>query len=265
MRRPRRVSSLDGRAVGHENERRTDGSGSDDTDGDPDTSDHPNDSGDLDDEDEPADRDETDGQDDRSVRARREQMTVYPLRDRRYLVETAGGSYVVALDAGACSCPDHEIRGSRCKHLRRVAMAVTAGEIPAPDERVGVCAVCGAETFVPFTADGPQLCTRHGFARGDAVRDRETGKLLVVTGVTDRRADEYRTDEARAIDEYPTNTAYGAHEPVVEAVYVESLTPTHGIEDARRYGFPASRLSRADDRLRATDRPAPNDQSNSET
>lgn len=179
---------------------------------------------------------------DRSTRARREPMTVYPLRDRRYLVDTAGGTYVVALDAGTCSCPDHEMRGSRCKHLRRVAMAVTEGALPAPDERVGVCAVCGIETFVPLTAPGPHLCARHGFARGDAAHDRETGKLLVVTGVTDRRADEYRTDEGRPIDEYPTNAEYGTHEPVVEAVYAESLTPTHGIDDARRYGFPASRL-----------------------
>ena len=182
------------------------------------------------------------GDDGRSERAKREPMTVRPLRDRRYVVETDGGTYVVALDAGTCSCPDHEIRGERCKHLRRVAIEVTEGNLPAPDERVGVCAVCGVETFVPLTASGPQLCERHGFERGDAVRDRETGKLLVVTRVTDRRADEYRTDEGRPIDAYPTNAAYGTHEPVVEAVYAESLGPAHGVDDARRYGFPASRL-----------------------
>jgi hypothetical protein len=181
--------------------------------------------------------------DGRSARAKREPMTVRPLRDRRYLVETEGGTYVVALDAGVCDCPDHEIRGSRCKHLRRVAMEVTAGRVPAPDERIGVCAVCGVETFVPFDAAGPQLCERHGFERGDAVHDRETGQLLVVTGVTDERADEYRTDEGRAIDAYATNADYGAHEPVVEAVYAESLGPAHGVDDARRYGFPASRLT----------------------
>ncbi|GAA0514963.1 SWIM zinc finger [Halorubrum aquaticum] len=181
-------------------------------------------------------------EDGRSERAKREPMTVRPLRDRRYVVETDGGTYVVALDSGSCSCPDHEIRGSRCKHLRRVAIEVTEGRLPAPDERIGVCAVCGVETFVPFAASGPRLCERHGFDRGDAVRDRETGKLLVVTHVTERRADEYRTDEGRPIDQYPTNAAYGAHEPVVEAVYAESLGPAHGIDDARRYGFPASRL-----------------------
>ena len=190
------------------------------------------------------DSSETDDEndEDRSRRARHESMTVFPLRDRRYLVDTAGGTYIVALDVGTCSCPDHEIRGSRCKHLRRVAMAVTEGALPAPDERVSVCAVCGVETFVPLTASGPRLCARHGFARGDAVRDRETGKTLVVTGVTDERTDEYRTDEGRLVDEYPTNAEYGAHEPVVEVVYAESLGPTHGVDDARRYGFPASRL-----------------------
>ena len=193
-------------------------------------------------EDDVTDDTTAEGDDGRSERAKREPMTVRPLRDRRYVVETDGGTYVVALDAGTCSCPDHEIRGERCKHLRRVAIEVTEGNLPAPDERVGVCAVCGVETFVPLTASGPQLCERHGFDRGDAVIDRETGKPLVVTRVTDRRADEYRTDEGRPIDEYPTNAAYGAHEPVVEAVYAESLGPAHGVDDARRYGFPASRL-----------------------
>lgn len=184
--------------------------------------------------------------DDRSARARREPMTVRPLRDRRYVVETEGGTYVVALETGTCSCPDHEIRGSRCKHLRRVGIEVTDGRLPAPDERVGVCAVCGIETIVPFGTAGPQLCERHDFERGEAVRDRETGTRLIVAGVTDRRADEYRTDERRRVDAYPTNAAYGAHEPVVEAVYADSLGPAHGLDDARRYGFPASRLVRAD-------------------
>ncbi|WP_459879653.1 hypothetical protein [Halorubrum gandharaense] len=173
-------------------------------------------------------------------------MTVRPLRDRRYVVETDGGTYVVALDAGTCTCPDHAIRDSRCKHLRRVAIEVTEGTVPAPDERVGVCAVCGVRTFVPFDAAGPQLCPRHGFARGEAVRDRETDKLLIVTRVTAERADAYTTDEGRPIADYPTNARYGAHEPVVEAVYVDSLRPTRGVDDARRYGFPASRLLAAE-------------------
>ncbi len=185
--------------------------------------------------------------DGRTRRARSEPMTVRPLRDRRYVVETDGGVYVVALEAGTCTCPDHAIRGSRCKHLRRVAIEVSAGSVPAPDERVGVCAVCGVETFVPLAVTGPQLCGRHEFDPGEPVRDRETGKRLVVTGVTDARADAYRTEEERTIDDYATNADYGAHEPVVEAVYLGSLKPTRDPADAKRYGFPASRLVR--DRL----------------
>jgi len=33
---------------------------------------------------------------------------------------------------GRCTCPDHEHRGARCKHLRRVAIEVTDGEVPPP-------------------------------------------------------------------------------------------------------------------------------------
>ncbi|MFB6280406.1 MAG: SWIM zinc finger family protein [Haloferacaceae archaeon] len=174
----------------------------------------------------------------RAARARTEPMTVRPLRDGRYAVETGGGTYVVALDGGTCTCPDHAIRGARCKHLRRVAMAVTAGRVPAPDERTGACAVCGAALFVPMTADGPRLCDRHERAPGDVVRDRETGGLLVVTGTTGERADEHRTDEGRLVADYPTNDAYGAHEPVVRAVYLAAA----GGDETRRYAFPASRL-----------------------
>jgi|GEM_PF-175607 hypothetical protein len=182
--------------------------------------------------------------DDRSTRAATEEMKVRPLRDRRYVVETDGGTYVVALDAGTCTCPDHAIRGFRCKHLRRVAMEVTAGSIPAPDERVGVCAVCGAETFVPLDAGGSHLCARHGFEPGDVVRDRETDERVVVVAVTTERADTYRTEEDRRVDEYATNAAYGAHEPVVEAVYVDAVRPGRSVSDCRRYAFPASRLVR---------------------
>jgi hypothetical protein len=166
-------------------------------------------------------------------------MTVRPLRDGRYVVETAGGTYVVALDEATCTCPDHAIRGARCKHLRRVAMEVTAGRVPAPDERTGACAVCGAALFVPRTADGPRLCDRHERSPGDVVRDRETGGLLVVRETTTERADAHRTGEGRLVADYPTNAAYGAHEPVVIAVY---LAAGREETDPRRYAFPASRL-----------------------
>jgi len=70
---------------------------------------------------------------DRSARAWTEPMAVRPLGDGRYVVESAGdATYVVDLEAARCSCPDHEIRGARCKHLRRVAIEVTHGRLPAP-------------------------------------------------------------------------------------------------------------------------------------
>lgn len=177
----------------------------------------------------------------RTARAHAEPMTVRPLRDGRYVVETEGGTYVVDLDDGTCTCPDHAIRGARCKHLRRVAMDVSDGHVPAPDQRASACAVCGRRLFVPIRADGAHLCERHDRAPGDIVRDRETGGLLVVTRRTIERADEYRTDEDRLVADYPTNDGYGRHEPVVLAVYLAATG-----DGVRRYAFPASRLARVD-------------------
>ncbi|MFB6080999.1 MAG: SWIM zinc finger family protein [Haloferacaceae archaeon] len=179
-----------------------------------------------------------DRHDARSERARVEPMTVRPLRDGRYVVETDGGTYVVDLVSRTCTCPDHAIRGARCKHLRRVAMEVTAGRVPAPDRRTSACAVCGERLFVPMAARGPQLCARHERAPGDVVRDRETGGLLVVSETTTERADEHRTGEGRLVADYPTNADYGAHEPVVLAVYLAAADD----DEPRRYAFPASRL-----------------------
>ena len=162
--------------------------------------------------------------DERSERALSESMTVRRLPDRRYVVDTDGGTYVVDLDAVSCTCPDHAVRGARCKHLRRAALSVTAGVVPADDR-------------------GSHLCARHAFEPGTVVSDRETGKRLVVTAVTTERADAYRTDADRPLADYESNAAYGAHEPAVEAVYVESLRPGTGLDDLKTYAFPASRLT----------------------
>ena len=71
---------------------------------------------------------------DRSARAWTEPMAVRPLGDGRYVVETArDATYVVDIEEARCSCPDHEIRGARCKHLRRVAIEITAGRLPTPE------------------------------------------------------------------------------------------------------------------------------------
>ena len=191
-----------------------------------------------------------DGLTGRAGRARREPMTVRALRDDTYLVDTDHDAYVVDLDARSCTCPDHAVRGARCKHLRRVAIEVSRGLVPPPGERAGACAVCGARVFVPVGDDGSHLCPTHRPARGEFVRDRETGKLLVVARVTDERADERRTESGRLISEFESNREYGGHEPVVEAVYVAGRRPVDGRVDVsadRRYGFPASRLRRLPD------------------
>ena len=169
-------------------------------------------------------------------------MTVRPLRDSRYVVERGDGTYVVDLEGRTCTCPDHAIRGAHCKHLRRVAIEVTENRVPAPDRRTSACAVCGERLFVPRYDPGPSLCERHDHAPGDVVRDRENGRLLVVVSAAGDRADATRTDERRLVSEYPTNAAYGRHEPVFEAVYVGSLSAGDDVESEKRYSFPASRL-----------------------
>jgi hypothetical protein len=60
-------------------------------------------------------------------------MAVRPLPDGRYAVDSGGAAtYVVDLEAPRCSCPDHEIRGVRCKHMRRVAIEITRDRLPSP-------------------------------------------------------------------------------------------------------------------------------------
>lgn len=192
-----------------------------------------------------------DGFDGRSLRARADPMLVRALRDDRYVVETDSGTYVVDLEGRDCTCPDHAIRGALCKHLRRVAIEVNEGRVPPPGHRTGVCAVCGDRTFVPTHERGPALCPDHALDPGELVRDRETGKLLVVVERTRRRADEATTDDGRVIASFESNADYGDHEPVVEAVYVDALDARRGrldLRGARRYGFPASRLRRLERR-----------------
>jgi len=59
-------------------------------------------------------------------------MTVLPVGGNVYSVTTQSGSEyrVDALEA-RCTCPDHQYRKARCKHIRRVAFAT--GERPIPE------------------------------------------------------------------------------------------------------------------------------------
>lgn len=47
------------------------------------------------------------------------------------VVSQSGREYLVDDRTGTCECPDSEYRGSRCKHLRRVAFATGQRAIPA--------------------------------------------------------------------------------------------------------------------------------------
>lgn len=189
-------------------------------------------------------------------------MTLRPLWDGRLVVETDGGTYVVDSAHERCTCPDHAIRGVRCKHLRRVAIDAAAGYIPPEGMREGVCAICGQPQYVGID-QSTALCQTHSFERGELVVDRETGVLLVVVEQTTTRTDRSRTDDGRLIADVETNENYGGHEPVIEAVYASALASAPTGQSPKRYGFPASRLVHTDRnpargrRLLAGHQPAP--------
>jgi hypothetical protein len=179
--------------------------------------------------------------DERAARAWTEAMAVRPLSGSRYAVDSeSGATYVVDAAAGTCTCPDHQIRGQRCKHVRRVAIEITARRVPPPGQVWAACDACGAETFVPEHAPTPHLCGACAIEPGEVVVDRETGDRLVVARVTDRRADETLVTAADCtVADYPTNDGYPPEDLVVEATYLG--------DGDRRYSFPRSRLRRTDD------------------
>lgn len=189
--------------------------------------------------------------DGRSIRARTERMTVTALGDALYEVESeSGNTYLVDLSARRCSCPDHAFRGVRCKHLRRVAIEITDGHVPSPGETAVECAICGDELFVDSDSQGPHYCDTHALRPGSTVRDRETGNRLLVVHASDRRADRVRVgDSAYSVATYPNNREYDPADPVVGAVYPQSVAMTdNGPEPAslRVYTFPRSRLEALD-------------------
>lgn len=181
--------------------------------------------------------------DDRAARAWTESMAVRPLGGGRYAVESeSGATYVVDLPERTCSCPDHHIRGERCKHLRRVALEVTLGRVPPPGKRRVACAACSSETFVSMDTPTPHLCPACRLDPGDRVVDRETGDWLHVVRVRSERAANVWIPEANCtVAEYPTNHAYPEDDLVVDAVYVGDVARQ---TEPRRYVFPLSRLQR---------------------
>ena len=185
----------------------------------------------------------------RSRRARTERMAVTPLGGGIYEVESQSGHvYSVDLLGSRCTCPDHNFRGTRCKHLRRVAIEVTEGRVPPPGKEAVACINCGDEMVVDETDAGPHLCEECTLQPGEAVVDRETGDLLVVAETTGRRADEVEiTGRNATVAAYPSNEGYREDDVVVEAMYpipagldADELQPRH----LRRYSFPRGRLVR---------------------
>jgi len=188
--------------------------------------------------------------DGRARRARSEAMSVLALGSGQYAVGSeSGNEYLVDVDAGRCTCPDHAIRDVRCKHLRRVALEITAGRVAPPSFVASACASCGGFALVSPGASAPHLCEDHRLAVGDRALDRETAEVVVVVAVSPRRADEVSVPgTGESVAAYETNAGYPAADPVVGAVY-PSVRVTEGgprPESLRAYSFPVSRLERVD-------------------
>jgi hypothetical protein len=192
------------------------------------------------------------GDDGRAERARSERMHVAATGSGRYEVETASGNaYEVDLDAGRCACPDHQFRGVRCKHLRRVAMEVTAGRVPAPGKRAAACAACTGEVFVPEDESSPVYCGDCTLAPGEYAVDRESGDLVVVVETTGDRADETEIpSRGWTVADHHSNEGYDPRDVVVDVLYPLARDATPESIEARpprRYAFPRGRLRRVDE------------------
>ena len=173
-------------------------------------------------------------------------MSVRALGDGLYEVETKSDeAYLVDLPAGRCTCPDHVFRDVRCKHVRRVAIEITAGRTPPPGEIAVPCDDCAEPVFVGEDEPGPHYCIAHTLWPGDTVRDRETNDRLTVVDVSDLRADAVTIREADCtVAEYGTNDTYDPDVPVVGAVYPHARIKPNGVvpRSLKVYTFPRTRL-----------------------
>lgn len=190
----------------------------------------------------------------RARRAREEQMVVTAIGGGIYEVATPSGNrYQVDLDGGRCTCPDHQFRRTQCKHLRRVAIEVTANRVPAPDEREATCADCGQTFFAAADVPDPAYCGQCTLSPGDPVVDTETGSLLIVVESTGDRASEVRiADRGWSVADHYSNQGYDRDDKVVDVLYPldsgvspEDISP----RDLKRYSFPRGRLRRPTEKL----------------
>ena len=164
-------------------------------------------------------------------------MSVLPLGDGLYEVESASDhTYLVDLEAGRCTCPDHVFRKTRCKHVRRVALEITVD-----------CHDCGEPVFADEDAAAPYYCDEHTIYPGDTVIDRETGDRLTVVDVSELRADTVEIGAADCtVAEYATNDGYEPDVPVVGAIYPHATVAPNGVVPAslKIYVFPRTRLEK---------------------
>ncbi|MGB9986876.1 SWIM zinc finger family protein [Salarchaeum japonicum] len=183
----------------------------------------------------------------RADRARTERMAVTTIGGGCYDVATEHDTvYTVDLPGGRCTCPDYQHRRARCKHLRRAAIDVTDGRVPAPGQREDACAACEKAVYVDEDEPTPVYCETCTLDTGRFVRDRERGDLLVVARTTRDRANTVEVPGwDTTVADYPTNRAYPETDVVVEVLYPisrdlapDDLTPS----DLKRYAFPRSRL-----------------------
>lgn len=187
----------------------------------------------------------------RADRARTERMAVTAIGGGCYDVVTEYDTvYTVDLVEGRCTCPDYQHRRARCKHLRRVAIDVTDGRVPAPGQREDSCTDCGSPVYVPEDEPTPVYCSTCTLDTGRFVRDRERGDLLVVARTTEKRANEVEIPGwDTTVANYPTNRTYPETDVVVEVLYPISaaLAPDDlGPSDLKKYSFPRSRLETLD-------------------
>lgn len=189
----------------------------------------------------------------RSRRARTEPMSVCPLGDGLYEVESASDhTYLVDLESGRCTCPDHVFRGVRCKHVRRVAIEITDGRTPPPGKIAVACHDCDTTVFVDEADPEPYYCDVHTIRPGETVIDRETGDRLTVVGVSTLRADAVQIGETDCtVAEYATNETYDPDGPVVGVVYPHATIATNGVipSSLKVYVFPRTRLEKRSARV----------------
>lgn len=159
--------------------------------------------------------------DERDARALTEYLTVLEDLGRArgadglYLVVSQSGSeYLVDAREDRCECPDHEYRGGRCKHLRRVDFATGARPVPIWADREAI-----DESLGQHVDGGPRFPATDG---GEIVEAGDDGVILT----EDDGPAELTVDAgaaARAILEYYRDTCATHHRlGYVPALYVDA-------------------------------------------